>query len=159
MSYQENTTISQYEPTSFLSMLDRLDSAKKVLEKANDIESTIEQLNTLNLYLKRYGTISELTAHLHFIEKKMYMLKEYLSIPEAADYLNLSVSLIYKLTSKHEIPVYKPNGKTIFIRREDLNQWIARNKVLSQQEIEEFAETHLQNLSRANKRQIVRPWK
>ena len=159
MSYQENTTTSQYDPASVLSMLDRLDSAKKVLDKANDIENTIEQLNTLNLYLKRYGNVSALTAHLHFIEKKMYMLKEYLSIPEAAVYLNLSVSLVYKLSSKHEKPVYKPNGKIIFIRRDDLNRWISKNKVLSQQEIEEFAEAHTQNLSRSNKKHIVRSFK
>lgn len=149
MDNQNYTTNTQHDPMSVLGMFERLDSAKKVLDKANDIENTIEQLNTLNLYLRRFGTISELTAHLHFIEKKMYMLKECLTIPEAADYLNLSISLVYKLTSKHEFPIYKPNGKTIFSRRDDLNRWINRNKVMSQEEVEEFAVAHMQNLSRA----------
>ena len=103
--------------------------------------------------MRRFGSLKELTTHLQFIEKKMYLLKEYLSVNEAADYLTLSPSLIYKLTSKHEIPVYKPNGKVVFIRRDDLNHWINKNKVMSNDEIEEFAISHMQSLSTAkNKR-------
>ena len=129
-----------------LDLLDRLESAKNVLSKSEDIHDVIEKLNTLDLYLRRFGTLKELTSHLMLIEKKMYAVKEYLTVHEAADYLNLSVSMIYKLTSKHELPLYKPNGKTIFIKRDDLNRWISRNKVLSQEEVEDFAVTHMNNL-------------
>ena len=159
MSYQENIPTIKHDQDTVLGMLERLDSAKQVLEKASDIENTIEQLNMLNIYLKRFGTLSELTTHLRFIERKMYMLKEYLTITEAADYLSVSISHIYKLTSKREFPVYKPNGKTVYIKRDDLNGWINRTKVLSKEEIEEFAMGHMQNLSGINNRHNTHAWK
>ena len=155
MYTQETTNSNKFDQVQILDLLDRLESAKRVLDRTGDIEETIDKLNTLDLYMRRFGSLKELTTHLQFIEKKMYLLKEYLSVNEAADYLNLSSSLIYKLTSKHEIPVYKPNGKVVFIRRDDLNHWINKNKVMSNDEIEEFAISHLQSLSTAkNKRKV-----
>jgi excisionase family DNA binding protein len=134
--YSENNRLDNVQ---LLNLLDKLEVAKNVLDKSGDIDDVIDKLNTLEIFLRRFGTIKELTTHLMFIEKKMYLLKEFLTVQEAAEYLNLSSSLIYKLTSKHDLPVYKPNGKTIFLRRDDLNRWIARNKVASQEEIEEYA--------------------
>lgn len=145
---QNQTTPQQYDDRYVLNLLDRLEEAKSVLEQTEQLEETIRKLNSLEFFLRRFGTIKELAAHLSFIEKKMYVLKEYLTVPEAADYLNLSSSLVYKLTSKHELPLYKPNGKTIFIRRDDLNRWIAKNKVLSQEEIEEYAMSQMSVLGK-----------
>ena len=141
---------NQLDNVHIISLLDRLEAAKKVLEKSEDIESTIEKLNNLEYFLRRFGTLKDLATHMLFIEKKMYILKEYLTVTEAADYLNLSPSLVYRLTSKHELPIYKPNGKTIFIRRDDLNRWIAKTRVMSDDEIEEYAATHMENLFKGN---------
>lgn len=134
--------IPQDENIKILDLLDRLEEAKKVLDKNDDIEDVIKKLNNLEYYLRRFGTLKELATHLLFIEKKMYLLKEYLSVKEAADYLNLSPSNVYKLTSRRDLPVYKPNGKTVFIRRDDLNRWIAKTRVLSQEELDEYAAAH-----------------
>lgn len=38
-----------------------------------------------------------------------------------------------------ELTVYKPNGKNIFILRDDLNRWIKRNPCFSNAEIERQA--------------------
>ena len=126
-----------------MGLLDRLEQARQILTQTAEIEESINKLNNLEYFLRRFGTLKELTTHLLFIEKKMYILKEFLSVSEAADYIGLSSSLVYKLTSRHELPVYKPNGKTVFIRRDDLNRWIAQHKVLSQEEIEEYAAQHM----------------
>ncbi|MGB5873537.1 MAG: helix-turn-helix domain-containing protein [Bacteroidota bacterium] len=56
-------------------------------------------------------------------------------LEEAAEYLGVSKSYLYKLTSKSEIPHYKPNGKTIYFRREDLEKWALRRKVASREEV------------------------
>ena len=108
--------VNQLENIHIMSLLDRLESAKKVLEQTGDLEETIEKLNNLEYFLRRFGTLKELANHMLFIEKKMYLLKEYLTVTEAADYLTLSPSRVYKLTSKHELPIYKPNGKIIFLQ-------------------------------------------
>jgi excisionase family DNA binding protein len=134
MKTNEIPQANQLDNVHIISLLDRLEAAKKVLEKSEDIESTIEKLNNLEYFLRRFGTLKDLATHMLFIERKMYILKEYLTVTEAADYLNLSPSLVYRLTSKHELPIYKPNGKTIFIRRDDLNRWIAKTRVMSDDE-------------------------
>jgi hypothetical protein len=36
--------------------------------------------------------------------------------------------------------------RLIYIRRDDLNRWIAKNRVLSQEEIEEYADTHMEKV-------------
>ena len=146
MKQAEIPNINSENNVRILDLLDRLEAAKKVLDKESDIEDVINKLNNLEYFLRRFGSLKELTTHMLFIEKKMYILKEYLTVQEAADYLNLSSSLVYKLTSRHDLPIYKPNGKTIFIRRDDLNRWIARNRVLSQDELDEYAATSTQGL-------------
>ena len=148
MIQNSSTPNRQFDDRHVIELLDRLEAARKVLDQTEEIEETIRKLNNLEFFLRRFGTLKELANHMLFIEKKMYMLKEYLTVQEAADYIGLSSSLIYKMTSKHYIPVYKPNGKTVFLRRDDLNRWISRNQILSQEELEEYAMTQMTNLSK-----------
>ena len=58
---------------------------------------------------------------------------------EACKLLGCSKSHLYKLTSTHQIPHYKPNGKTIFFSRRELCAWITRNPVKTVSEIEQTA--------------------
>lgn len=70
--------------------------------------------------------------------KKQYALtKEILTLKEAADYLNLSKSAIYKLTSKKEIPYYNPGGKKIFFKRTELENWVLTSKSISVDEVDD----------------------
>ena len=61
--------------------------------------------------------------------------KKPLCFQEAATYLNVSKSYLYKLTCFNKIPYYKPNGKKIYFSKSDLDKWILRNRVLSTDEI------------------------
>ncbi len=49
-----------------------------------------------------------------------------MSVKEAAYYLSMSISALYKLTASGAIPHYKPNGKKIFFDKEELDAWIKR---------------------------------
>lgn len=51
-----------------------------------------------------------------------------LTIAEAAEYLGLSTSYLYKLTAKNLIPHHKPTGKVIFFSKYELDEWIFRTK-------------------------------
>jgi excisionase family DNA binding protein len=48
---------------------------------------------------------------------------EPLTVREAADYLKLSTSTLYGLTSRKEIPFMK-RGKRLYFKKEDLRDWI-----------------------------------
>lgn len=53
---------------------------------------------------------------------------EFLTIPQAASYLNLSISKVYKLTHLRKVRYFKP-GKSVYFRRADLDDYIFSNSV------------------------------
>lgn len=59
-----------------------------------------------------------------------------LTTQEAADYIGLKVSYLHKLMMKRVIPFYKPNGKLCFFDKDDLDKWLMRVRVPSQEEID-----------------------
>ncbi|WP_452603256.1 helix-turn-helix domain-containing protein [Pontimicrobium sp. MEBiC06410] len=69
--------------------------------------------------------------------------KQVLNFNETCKYLELSQSHLYKLTSTGAIPHYKPNGKKIYFQRQELDQWLLRNRMDSQYEIEQQAADYL----------------
>jgi len=69
--------------------------------------------------------------------------KEVLNFSEAAIYLELSHSHLYKLTSGNFINHYKPNGKKIYFKRTELDIWLLRNRQSSKDEIDQLAADYL----------------
>jgi excisionase family DNA binding protein len=67
---------------------------------------------------------------------------EVFDIKEAMLYLKLSKGTMYGMTMKREIPHYKV-GKRIYFRKEELDAWINKGKVKTQQEISEEADEYL----------------
>lgn len=65
--------------------------------------------------------------------------KEILTFEEASRYLGLSKSNLYKKTSLNQIPFYKPNGKMIYFKRADLDQYMLGNRQATLDEITEKA--------------------
>ena len=60
---------------------------------------------------------------------------------EAARYLGLKPS--YKVMMRRAIPYDKPNGKLCFFAKEDLDAWLKRVRVKSQDEIDSEAARYL----------------
>ena len=84
-----------------------------ILEKLNAIERKIDELAALN--------------------------KDVLNFKEAARYLDVSRSHLYKLTYRKEIPHYKPRGKQVFFEKRELDQWLLQNRQKTKAEIEQAA--------------------
>ena len=55
--------------------------------------------------------------------------KELLTIEETAQYLGISKSYLYKLTSRGAIPHYKPFGKMVYFNRKELVKWLQRKRI------------------------------
>lgn len=70
------------------------------------------------------------------IKEANLLKKEFLNVKEASYYISTSASNLYSLTSHNEIPFYKPNGKRVYFRREELDQWIFDHKSVSIEETE-----------------------
>lgn len=54
--------------------------------------------------------------------------KEIMNIDELSEYLNISKSFIYKLTSQKNIPHYCPTGKLIYFSKREIIDWVVSNK-------------------------------
>lgn len=68
--------------------------------------------------------------------------KEVLTSDEAARYLGISKSYLYKLTMQQKIPHYKPLGKMCYFNRGELEQWLQSNRVSTEVEISQQAQQH-----------------
>jgi excisionase family DNA binding protein len=61
---------------------------------------------------------------------------EILSLSEASEFLKLSKSCVYKLTSAKKIPHFVPGGKRIYFKKSDLENWILNSRVTPISEFE-----------------------
>ena len=59
-----------------------------------------------------------------------------LTTTEAAHYLGVKPSYLYKMMMRRVIPYYKPGGKLCFFSHEDLDAWLTSIRIKSQSEIE-----------------------
>jgi excisionase family DNA binding protein len=67
-----------------------------------------------------------------------------LSFTEAAKYLNSSKSYLYKLTHRRLIPCFKPLGKKLFFKRQDLEAFLLQRPVKTKEQIEQAAIAHVE---------------
>lgn len=54
---------------------------------------------------------------------------------------------IYKLTSRGELSFYKPNGKTIFFKLEEVEDYIFRNRSMSNSEMQGEVDSYFEKAS------------
>jgi len=92
--------------------------------------------------------ISEVTELKSLIYDQGILKKEVINFREAHHYLDISASHLYKLTSQKRIPHFCPEGKRLFFNRLELDQWLQRNRQLSNAEIEQQASNYLLNKKR-----------
>ena len=80
------------------------------------------------------------------LEKSLFIVKNILNFNEASEFLSLSKSYLYKLTSSGQIPHYKPIGKMLYFEKVELENWLRQNPVKTIRQIQQEAETHLVNV-------------
>jgi excisionase family DNA binding protein len=107
------TTPFLHRQFHFFQIKTRTVKMEAIIERLNEIERKIEELAALN--------------------------KDVLNLKEAARYLNVSCSYLYKLTHTKEIPHYKPRGKQIYFEKRELDHWLLQNRQKTKAEIEQAA--------------------
>ncbi|MEK6478146.1 helix-turn-helix domain-containing protein [Catalinimonas sp. 4WD22] len=91
-------------------------SDKNVLDTLNDIKSELQKLRSQQ--------------------------KDILSAEEGANYLGVKLSHFYKMTMDKKFPHFKPGGKLIYVKKEDLHKYMLQNEIKSQAQIESEAATY-----------------
>ncbi len=77
------------------------------------------------------------------LEQQNLLKKDVLNLNETCTYLDISRSHLYKLTSQKLIPHFCPQGKKLYFRRCELDEWLLRNRQDSIDEIETRAANYL----------------
>lgn len=88
-----------------------------ILQKLNNIETMLQEQNLLK--------------------------KDVLNFNDACNYLDISASHLYKMTSQKLIPHFCPQGKKLYFNRTELDEWLQRNRQSSTDEIETMAANYL----------------
>ena len=69
--------------------------------------------------------------------------RKMLTVSEAAEYLRVKRSYIYKLTMRRAIPYYKPRGKVCYFDKEDLDAHFRQIRIAPQSEIDERVSAYM----------------
>ena len=68
--------------------------------------------------------------------------KEILNVEDLINYTGYKRSYIYKLVHNNIIPYSKPNGKTLFFEKSEIDTWLLQNKSQSISQIEDKANNY-----------------
>ena len=91
--------------------------AEQILQKLSQLEQKIAEQNLLH--------------------------KEVINFNDAFKYLDISASHLYKLTSQKQIPHFCPQGKKLYFRRQEIDEWLMRNRQETAEDIETAAANYL----------------
>ena len=84
--------------------------------------------------------VAELKNRMDAVEHLLDRAKDVLTLEEAAAFMGMKKSTLYKLTHEQAIPYWKPNGKLIYFEKSELIAWIRQNKMQSKAQISKEAE-------------------
>lgn len=97
--------------------------------------------------LEHERKIATLQERIDKLENICYAAKEVLNLEEAADFLGIAKSTLYKMTHLNQLPYFKPAGKLIFFEKKTLLDWVRGVKVMSEEEIRTEAANRLRELN------------
>ena len=104
----------------------------------------IKEIDTETILLKMESQNNRIKV----LEHILFDAKDVLTLEEAALFMGISKSSLYKMTHKHELPFYRPNGKLIYFEKSELVKWIRQNRSMTEEEIKDAAIQQMSELSK-----------
>ena len=77
------------------------------------------------------------------LSEQSLLQKQVLNFNEACLYLDISQSHLYKLTSTKQVPHFCPQGKRLYFKRTELDEWLQRNRKSAADEIDQAATDYI----------------
>jgi excisionase family DNA binding protein len=87
--------------------------------------------------------LDKLTEIANKLDEQNLLQKTVINFNDACKYLDVSPSHLYKLTSTKQIPHFCPQGKKLYFKREELDNWLQRNRQSASDEIEQVASDYV----------------
>lgn len=92
--------------------------------------------NPFELIIEKLNSIENLLKTLMKNDNGTVTITEVLNLNQAAEYVSLSKSAIYKKTSERNIPHFK-KGKKLYFKRRELDNWLTSMKISTKDEIDQ----------------------
>ena len=92
--------------------------------------------DTKQLSVEQQAIVDAISTNIALTQKAV------LSAPEAAAYMNVSLSHLYKLTMQRKVPFSKPLGKICYFSRLELEAWLMSNRVATADELQDRAQAY-----------------
>lgn len=97
----------------------------------------VEPSKNINMTKEEIKNVTDLVT-----DNTLFTTKEVLTSDEAARYMGISKSYLYKLTMRQQIPHYKPMGKMCYFNRVEIENWLQGNRVATEAELQERANNY-----------------
>ncbi|WP_397445961.1 helix-turn-helix domain-containing protein [Polaribacter sp. R77954] len=101
--------------------------------------------NPFEIINQRLDRIEKLLQNLNSIKNNKNSIGTYpeiMDVKALTEYLNVSSSYIYKMTSTNQIP-HSKKGKKLYFDKEKVTNWALENTVMTQEEMQEVATKYL----------------
>ena len=98
--------------------------------------------NPFELILNKLNNIENLLKNVMKNDNGTVTITEVLNLNQAAEYVSLSKSAIYKKTSERDIPHFK-KGKKLYFKRSELDSWLTSMKIATKDEIDQAATDYI----------------
>ena len=113
------------------------------ITEAKDLQTCQPRASLFNPQKNKAMSKEELNQITNLVtDNTLFCTKEVLTSEEAARYMGISKSYLYKLTMRQQIPHYKPMGKMCYFNRAELETWLQNNRVATSEEINERANNY-----------------
>ena len=123
-----------------IALIDRYESVAKdmhlTLEAIEQAKKDSQHIKEIHQVLGRFASMDEFVAFIEDVQSRYIYLKEALTTQEAAQYLGMEVSTLYKKTMQNEIPCYSPYGKRLYFKRTELEKWMLQNRHATNEEMQ-----------------------
>lgn len=119
-------------------------AAENVTELA-ELKMILNPITTNNMQeiTNRSAEYQELASKIDKLEKiALLSAKNVLTIDDVALITSYSKGHIYRLTSGKKIPHYKPDGRTLYFKKEEIEEWMLQNRIQTDAEIQRKATTY-----------------
>ena len=121
-------------------MLERYEAILKdmclTLDTIEQCRKECQRIAEIHEFIGQFGSVSDFVRFITDMQERMFYLKDALTSQEAAQYIGMKVSTLYKKTMNNEIPFYTPCGKRLFFKRQELEQWMLQNRHATNEEME-----------------------
>lgn len=107
----------------FSKLIDRAEQIVATLDKWGGIDGIANRIDLIDEFLNKMDAKKDVLIQLEKMSGSLYLFKALLTVDEAAAYLNVHRSTVYKLIKTQGLATYNPPSTKMLVLTEDLVEW------------------------------------